>query len=351
MTRKKILLVSAVALAILAALLYHHHRKPTVGKNFQQPPITVNTAVAQSEIWVDQLSAVGTIKAFHGVALSPAESGVVSAIHYQSGQEVQAGQLLVELSADDLNANLANDQASLELAQANYQRYLKLLADHYVSMADMDTMRAKFRQAQAAVQKSAAILAQHQVKAPFAGHLGINQIDIGQYISPGQTVVTLETLTPIYIDFHLPERYISRVQVGQTIKLTNMAYPNKTWEAKIIAIDPQVDANNRNLSLRAQTENTDRLLLPGMFVNVQLPLPHSQAAIVIPQTALQYTPDGAVVYIVKNLKVHVIPVRFDAWQNNMASIRSGLKAGDEVVIAGLNKLHDGAAVIIASRRK
>ncbi len=344
MLRKRTLLWGALAVVIIIALLiYHHHN--SANQKPQQPPVTISTAIAKSQTWVDQLTAVGTIKAYHGVALSPAESGVVSAIHYQSGQEVQAGQLLVELSADDLNANLANDQAALELARANYERYVKLLGDHYVSQADMDTMRAKLRQAEAAVQKSAAILAQHQVKAPFAGRLGINQIDVGQFISPGQTVVTVETLAPLYIDFRLPERYVSRVQVGQNLKLASTAFPNKTWEAKIIAISPEVDVNNRNLSLRAQTENSDRLLLPGMFVNVLLPLPQNQATVVVPQTALQYTPDGAAVYVIKKSMAHLTPVKFDAWQNNMASIHSGLKAGDEVAIAGLNKLHDGAPVI------
>jgi membrane fusion protein (multidrug efflux system) len=242
---------------------------------------------------------------------------------------------------------LANHQARLELAVSNYQRYLSLSQKQFVSAADLDKMRAEWHQAQADVQQSEALLAQHLIKAPFSGKLGINQVDLGQYVSAGQTLVTLETLAPIFVDFNLPEKYSGHVQVGDLVDMfinTDASTSPKPIIGKIVAISPEVDTTSRNLTIRVQTENADQILLPGMFVSVNLNLGNAHASVVIPQTAIKYGPEGAAVFVVKKKTVHLQPIKVGQLKDDLASINEGLQPGDKVVMAGQNKLHEGSAV-------
>lgn len=336
-----------VGISLLAIFVIIHYATKSTSHAFQgMPPVTVSVSEACVQTWAEGVSAVGTVKAFHGVGISSAVSGKVVNSYFKSGDEVQAGQLLVELDCNDLRADLANHQARLELAASNYQRYLSLSKKQFVSAADLDKMRAEWHQAQADVQQSEALLAQHLIKAPFAGKLGINQVDLGQYVSAGQTLVTLETLTPIFIDFNLPERYSGHVHVGDMVQLHVNAESegHKPIPGKIVAISPEVDSISRNLTLRVQTDNVNQILLPGMFADVSLNLDNAQTCVVIPQTAIKYGPEGAAVFVVKNKTVHLQPIKVGQLKDDLASVSGGLKPGDKVVTAGQNKLHEGSAV-------
>lgn len=320
------------------------------------PPQTVSTITAITHPWQRQLEAVGSLQAFRGADLAPEVVGLVAKIYFKSGQEVKAGEMLLELDASADLAKLEALKATASLARSTYNRDQQQFQDHAVSKATLDTDMANLKNAEAQVAEQQALADKKFIRAPFAGRLGIRRVDIGQYLKAGATIVTLQSLDPIFVDFYLPQRSLSEIGTGQIVQIKSDAYPGKSFTGTISAINPKVDPDTRNVQIRATVKNPDRLLLPGMFVTADIEVGRPQPEITLPQTAISFNPYGNLVYLVKKQGVGkngkpqlVAEQRFvttGATRGDQIAVLKGVQPGDIIVSAGQLKLHNGTPVLI-----
>jgi membrane fusion protein, multidrug efflux system len=320
------------------------------------PPQTVSTAQAAVTQWQPQLEAVGSLRAVRGADLSLEVPGVVEEINFQSGDEVQAGAVLLRLRGDDEIAKLESLEAVARLSQITYDRDVKQLKAQAISQAVVDNDEANLRNNKAQVAQQKAIVDKKILRAPFAGQLGIRQVDLGQYLGAGTAIVTLQSLTPIYVDFLLPQQAFDQIKVGQTVAAKVDAYPGKAFAGAITAINPRVDAATRNVQVRVTLDNADHKLLPGMYATVDIDTGAPQHLVTLPQTAISYNPYGNLVYLVddkgKNaagkplLIARQTFVTTGATRGDQVSILKGVKEGDVVVTGGQMKLRNGSPLLI-----
>lgn len=326
--------------------------------NFQPPPATISAVKAKAETWHPNLDAVGTFVAIKGVDITSEVSGIVEAINFKSGQMVNKGDLLVTLNDNPEVADLANFESQLKLAKMKFNRAQKLLAKGAFSSQQYDEAQAGLQEAQANVDKTKAIIAQKNITAPFAGKLGIRLINLGQFITPGQTkMVTLQSLDPLYIHFYLPEQDLRLVHVNQKITYTVESYAGEAFTGKVVAIDSKVDPQTHNVLIQAIVSNKALHFFPGMYANVKVILPSQQNVITVPKTAISYSLYGDSVFVVKEtktkdkkgkpeLKAYRQFIKSGETRGNQVAITSGLKAGDLVVDSGQLKLQNGMRVIV-----
>jgi membrane fusion protein (multidrug efflux system) len=315
----------------------------------QEPPSVVSTIVAQSQPWQDTLEAVGTLRAVRGADLAAEVPGIVDWIGFDSGHDVEAGTVLMRLRPNDDAAKLAELQAAADLAAANLARDTKQFRAQAVSQATIDADNSHLRGAHAQVEEQQALMAEKVVKAPFTGRLGLRQVDVGQYLPTGATVVTLQALDPIYVDFYLPQQALSQVRSGEAATVTVDGYPGRVFPATVTAISPKLDQASRMAQIRATVANPDHVLLPGMFATVALNAGAPRNYITLPQSALVYNPYGSTVYVVspgKPQTVHTALVKAGPTRGDQVAVVDGLKAGDIVVTSGQLKLHQGSAIIV-----
>jgi membrane fusion protein (multidrug efflux system) len=344
------------------------------------PPQTVSTVTATTQTWQPAVEAVGSLRAVNGAALSLEVGGVVDQIGFQSGEDVQAGQVLLRLRADDDTAKLAALEASASLAQVNYDRDMRQLHAQAVSQSVVDTDNFNLKNARAQAEEQRAELAKKTLRAPFAGHLGIRAVDLGQYLNPGTAVVTLEALDPLFVDFSVPQQALNRVEVGQAVTAKVDTFPGQSFQGKIIAVSPSVDTDSRNVQMRASLPNPDHRLLPGMFATIDIAAGAPQQWITLPQTAITYNPYGSTVYLVEHagdagvaqtaggaaqtggtaqaggvaqaggaapkLVARQVFVTTGETRGDQVAVLSGVKQGDVVVSAGQVKLRNGSTVLI-----
>lgn len=319
------------------------------------PPPAVTTLVAKPETWQPTLSAVGSLKAVNGVVVSTDLAGIVSEIAFESGAPTKKGDLLVKLDTRQEQAQLVQAQAKLDWAKLNLKRQADLLKTKAISQSDYDAAMTEFRQDEAAVDNAAALVARKTITAPFDGILGIRQVNLGQYINVGASIVPLQSLDPIYVDFSVPQQQIDQVVVGKKIRLRASGLEGKEFEGEITSIDSLVDTATRNITVEATVKNPDAALRPGMFVNVDVLLPPQEGVITIPATAINYSPYGNSVYIVKDDKdatgkpqkiVEEKFVKTGPSRGDQVAIVSGVTNGDEVVTSGVFKLHSHSPVSI-----
>ena len=319
------------------------------------PPQTVSTARAQFSEWQGEFQAVGTLRAVRGADIAPEVSGLITAIHFQSGQEVAEGAPLVQLNNESDVARLQSLMAAVELAEANYDRDQKQLAIQAVSQAVVDADAANLKSAKAQVAEQRALVAKKLVRAPFAGRLGIRAVDVGQYVNAGTKLVTLQALDPVYVDFYAPQKSLGRIALGQKITLKTDAFQGQQFTGEVSSIDPKVDPATRNVQVRATVRNAKRSLLPGMFATVVLASGGPQRFLTLPQTAVSYNPFGDTVFVVEESKGKDDKVALVAQQKfvttgeargDQVAILSGIKEGDTVVTAGQIKLRSGFPVIV-----
>jgi membrane fusion protein (multidrug efflux system) len=315
---------------------------------------TVATTVAQSTQWQPELNAVGSVVAINGANLSSEVAGIVDTIDFESGQTVAAGTTLLTLRANNDPAVLAQLQAAASLDEVNYRRDVKQLAADAVSQATVDTDRATLASAQAQVQAQQATMAEKIVKAPFAGTLGIRQVDIGQYLSAGTEIVTLQQLNPLFIDFYVSQQALAQISVGQTVTASIDAFPGKTFPGTISAINSAIDTTTRTVQVRATIQNDALTLRPGMFATVNIGIGAAQSLVTLPQTAITYNPYGDTVFIVNDAKTNgkdVLTARqqfvtLGDTRGDQLAVLSGVAAGDQVVTAGQLKLKNGAPIAV-----
>ena len=265
---------------------------------FATMPQTVSTTAAAAQDWQPHLEAVGSLRAMNGADLSSQVSGIVSAIHFESGADVKEGDLLLELaSADDL-AKLQSLKAAAALAKITYDRDERQLKAQAVSQQIVDTDAQNLKGAEAQVAQQQATLDYKFIRAPFDGHLGIRAVDLGQYLSAGSTIVTLQALDPIFVDFYLPQQALDQIKQKQKVVVHVDTYPDQSFTGEIAAINPKVDVNSRNVQVRALIKNPDHKLLPGMYATVDIDTGSPQRYVTLPSTAIAFNPYGDTVYLV-----------------------------------------------------
>lgn len=315
----------------------------------------VATMTAQVTPWQPALQSVGSVTAVNGASLSAEVAGIVDTLHFDSGQDVKKGALLLTLRPNNDPAVLAQLQAQAALAAVNMARDEKQFAVQAVSRAQLDSDRAQLQAAQAQVAAQQALIAEKQIRAPFSGRLGIRQVDLGQYLSPGTEIVSLQQLNPVYVDFHLPQQALAQVQPGQKVDVTVDAYPGRVFSGAITALGSQVDQATRSIAVRASLDNGQLLLRPGMFTNVMVNTGAEQDYVTLPQTAITYNSYGDTVYVLSKGKdqagkpaliANQLFVTLGPTRGDQVAVLKGVKPGDEVVVAGQVKLRNGAVVAV-----
>lgn len=323
--------------------------------NMPVPAATISTAEAKRATWSETLSAVGTVEAINGIAVTSRTSGVVESIRFQSGDQVDKGDLLITLEQKEDKASLAALQAAATLAEQNLQRYQRLYKKGSVSKAQLDEMQSKRDQAAAQAKAQKARLEYKDINAPFSGQLGIRQVDLGQYIAPGTSIVMLQSLSPIYVSFALPEQELPKIAEGLPVTVKVESQPGKTFKGEIDAVNPGVDPATRNFSVQAKFANASKLLRPGMFASVNIGLPGSHEVVVVPRTAVKYNPYGDLVFVVieeegkdgkTTKKVVSRFVKLGEARGDMIVVTQGLKPGEVVASSGLLKLRNNLPVKI-----
>jgi len=312
---------------------------------------TVATAVAHEETWPETLSAVGSVSAAQGVLVAPEIAGKVSAIAFESGATVSAGDLLLRLDTTSEEAQLRAAEAQADLAKITAERQRKLQADKTVSQSEVDQAEAAWKQAAANADNIRTVIQKKTIRAPFAGKLGIRLVNLGEQLDAGKGIVSLQSLSPMFVDFSLPQQDFAQLQTGLKVQAMADAYPTNQFAGEITAINPDLDTATRSVRVRAKFANSGELLRAGMFARVTVRLPREDPVLVIPATAILSAPYGDSVFLVvpdkagsTNLVAQQAFVRTGRMRGDFVSVASGLKAGDRVATAGIFKLHNGLSV-------
>jgi membrane fusion protein, multidrug efflux system len=359
MTKRMIIMLIAVGVVFGGVFGFQIFKNAMIKKFMSampQPPQTVSTIAAAVQEWQPQIEAVGSLRAVNGADLAFEVSGIVKQLQFNSGDDVAAGDILVTLRADDDIAKLAALQATSALSEITHQRDQEQFKIKAVSQATLDTDGANVKNAKAQVAEQEAVVAKKTLRAPFAGHLGVRAVDIGQYIGAGTTVVTLQALDPIYADFFLPQQALNQIRLEQAVTIKIDTYPNRDFAGTITAINPKVDPATRNVQVRATLNNPDRRLLPGMYAIIDVAAGDKQRYLTLPQTAVTYNPYGETVYLVDDkgnnaqgqpqLIARQVFVTAGLKRGDQVAILSGVEEGQTIVIAGQIKLRNGSPVTI-----
>jgi membrane fusion protein (multidrug efflux system) len=328
----------------------------TAGANQVMPPEPVTVIKVHQDEWRPRISAVGSIMPVQGTVVSAESEGVVRKIHFQPGAVVNEGDVLVDLDSDIERAQLRSAQANAELASLSFARAKELISNRTISREAYDQAHANVKQAEAEVDNINAVIAKKQVRAPFAGRLGIRRISVGQYLQKGSPIVALHSLDPVYADFSLPQQRLADLNAGLRVTVTSDAYPLSQFQGTVTAIDPDIDPSTRNVRVQAILSNADGKLRPGMFVAVDVEMARGEPVLTIPATAVVHAPFGNSIYIVEPapdstdgkppLVIRQQRVELGHRRGDMVVATDGVAAGDTVVSTGVFKLRPGMPVTI-----
>ena len=325
--------------------------------NNKPPPASVSVAEAKTEVIPNLLTAVGDLAAVHQVNVTTDVSGRITDIMFTAGSTVKAGSPLVQLFDGPEQGDLASFKAQATVAQLSLDRAKQLAARQFGPQATVDQAQAAYDQASAGIAKIEAIISQKLVRAPFDGELGVRHVEVGQFLTAGTQIVSLTDLSELYANFTVTEKGSAQLKVGQTVRVLVDAYPGRSFEGKITAIEPQISTDTRNIRVQATIANLDHILKPGMFATTTVVLPDKPAVVTVPETAVDYTLYGDSVYLIAEKKeddgkTSLSAVRTFVRTGNRidgrAEVLSGLKPGDRVVAVGQLKLQSGAAVAIST---
>lgn len=358
MAKRMIIMLAGVAVVFGGVFGYHFYAEKKGARSgaFQAPPATVTAMKAESLDWEPELRAVGSLRARRGIDVTSEIGGLVRSVRFKAGDDVKAGQVLVELNADADIAELRALKAAADLANTVYERDKQQLEIQAVSQSAVDAAAADLRSKRAQAARQAALVAQKTIRAAFSGRVGISTVNPGQYVNPGDQLVTLQSLDSIVVDFFLPQQALSRIAIGQEVEVTTDTYPGKTFSGRITAVDPKVDPSTRNVQVEAKVENARHELLPGMYAAVTVRTGGAMRHLTIPQTAVSYNPYGDTVFVVseggagpsgkQQLTVRQTFVTLAETRGDQVAVLSGIKEGDLVVTSGQMKLKNGSAVVI-----
>jgi membrane fusion protein (multidrug efflux system) len=366
-----------VVLAVLLGLGFFLHIQKLIAASPRPGPQTITAGKVESLEWQPQLAAVGTVVAVRGVDVTTEIAGLVRSIEFKSGDEVKAGTVLVQLNADSDLAQLNSLLAARDLAATVLKRDQAQFEVQAISQAQLDNDAADLKTRNALVAQQQATIAKKTIRAPFSGKLGITTVNPGQYLNPGDKIVTLQTIDPIYVDFYLPQKSIGGLTIGQVVSAATDSYPGVGFPGRVTAINPKVDPATRNVLIEATLANSKRQLLPGMFANVNVDVGEKHRFLTLPQTAITYNPYGSTVFVVRRkseadaaaraasgagsgaapapavaasggdpLVVQQVFVTTGETRGDQVAIVSGLKEGEQVVTSGQVKLKNGTPVAI-----
>lgn len=368
------MIVMLIAVGVLLGLVWGwHFMQAKMMKQYfatmKEPPQTVSTMRAEYAAWQPKLEAIGTLRAVKGADLALDLSGVVATVDVKSGDDVKAGQLLLTLRDNDGLAALRQLQANAALAKVTYERFEKQLAVKAVARADYDARAADLKAKQAAVAQQQALVAKKELHAPFDGHAGIITVNPGDYLNAGTTIVTVQQLDPIFVDFNVPQKDLGSLKVGQKVAVSLDAFPGRPFEGQLTAINPKVDTSTRNVLVEARIANGDRVLMPGMFVKVAVDIGSTVRQLTLPQTAVSYNPYGSTVFVAAPAKAEAgnaakpangakgapaapelvakqVFVTTGPTRGDQVAILTGIKEGDEVVTSGQLKLKNDTPLVV-----
>ena len=318
---------------------------PAAGGPPKMMSLPVKAAPARREKVSAKIEAVGDLLAGESVVLRPEIVGRISAIRFEEGQKAKAGDLLVELNAEEQRSAYAQTQAALNLEEESFKRIRDVRAKNLVSQQQYDESLARLQNAQALLERDRVRLARTQLFAPFDGILGLRQVSLGDYVSPGQALVNLESVDPIKLDFKLAEKYASKVVKGLKLEVSVDAWPDRAFRGEVQAVDPRLDEATRTVKVRARLPNPDLALKPGMFARIVLDLGHLREALFVPEQAVQAKGSTSMLFRIVNGKAVLSPVKTGERRSGSVEITEGIKDGDWIVIDGQIKLRDGMPVI------
>ncbi len=346
------LVVGALLLVIFGSIGGYLYTKfsALAAMDFSPPPVTIAVATAQGETWDRYLEAVGTVRAVRGVELTAETAGEITAIEFDSGDQVESGELLLVLNDEVEQAARRNEIASVELAEVLFKRDADLVTKNSVSQSQYDRSKADLASARAQLAETEARIRNKRIYAPFAGTVGIRQVDVGDYISPGTEIATLQDQSQLEVDFTLPDRYAPRMRPGLPIRLSVNAFPERAFPAELVALDSAVDPSTRNLLLRARILDNQGLL-PGMFAILKLDLQDTMDVVTVPETAVTYSLQGNTVYVIENTEDGGMTavsriVKVGETRDGRTAVLENLSAGERVATAGQNKLYRGVRVLL-----
>ncbi|MBU4262506.1 MAG: efflux RND transporter periplasmic adaptor subunit [Proteobacteria bacterium] len=358
---KKRIFFAVLGLLILAGVLggikaLQIRRMIEQKSKFSLPPEVVTTAIVQSDSWGSTLTAVGSLTAVQGVIVSAEVSGKITQIAFTPGTKVQAGDLLIRQDTASEEAQLRAAETSTALAKLNLDRYTGLLAQQNIAQSLFDNAEAQYKEAKAQADSIRAIINKKNIRAPFAGRLGVRLVNLGEILKEDAPIVSLQALDPIFVDFLLPQQHLGQVKKGLPVRIKTDALPGQILEGKITTINPEIDSATRNMHVQATVANEQELLRPGLFVNVEVVMPTQRNVIVIPATAVLYAPYGDSIFVLKETKnektgqnenvLNQQFVKLGEKRGDFVAVVSGIKEGETIVSTGAFKLRNGQAAVV-----
>ena len=353
-TFKRMLVMFVILLLLIATIAFgfYRHIQALIASAPKPTPATISTIVAAPTDWQPTITSVGNLSAVHGVDVATQVGGIVQEIPVHSGSSVQANDVLVQLNVDPDKAQLASLEAAAELSAKTLSRDTDLLSKNTTSQSTVDADAADLKSRKALVAQQEALLAQKTIKAPFSGDLGIVQVNLGQYLSPGGVIATLQDLSEMNADFLVPQDKIGTLSVGLPVNISVNGIPGQKFTGKITAVNPKIDVSTRNVTVRATVANPDKQLVAGMFAKVTVNVGEAKPLLTLPLTAITYNSYGATAFVVTpgtdaNSKIaKQVFVTTGQTRGDQVAVLSGVEAGQEVVTTGQLKLKSGAAVVV-----
>ncbi|MEL5857528.1 efflux RND transporter periplasmic adaptor subunit [Aeromonas veronii] len=354
-----IMLLIAIALfgSVIGFNLFKQKMIAQYMANRPEPEFPVTAMVTKAQDWVPTIEAIGFIEPNQGVTLSTELAGTIDAITFESGKPVKADQLLLSLDSTVERANLRASQAKLPAAKAKFDRFQNLYKTSSISKEQLDEAEAAYRSLEADIESLKATIARREVRAPFSGVVGLRNVFLGQYLQPGTDIVRLEDTSVMLLRFTVPQTDISKIKLGQTIKINVDAYPQTQFDGHITAIEPAVNFQSGLIQVQADIPNNDGQLRSGMFARASIILPTVKDQIVIPQTAISFTLYGQNVYVLKEgeetdkegnkvkvLRAKQVVVKAGERRGNDVHVLSGIQAGDQIVLSGQVRLSNDTKV-------
>jgi membrane fusion protein, multidrug efflux system len=352
------LMIIGFGIVVVGIAFYKYSEIKAMGAKFASmgpSPEAITTAQSTEEVWTQSLDVVGEFAPVQGVTLAAEAAGKISKIHFTSGAKVQEGDLLIEQDTTVEEPTYQAAAAQAQLARLSFDRGRRLQADNATTQADLDSQESSLRQFEEAAKTLQATLDRKKIRAPFSGRVGIRQVQLGQFLNPGQLIVSLQALDQVYVNFTLPQQELSHLRLQQTVELTVDVYPGEIFKGVVNAIEPDIDTATRNVRVQGLVNNEGERILPGMFARVKLLTGVENKRVTVPQTAIARAPYGDSVFIVESMKdpqgkaydgVRQQVIKIGPTRGDQVAVLEGLKAGETVVTSGLFKLRPGGAVLI-----